>query len=304
MPRVERIGSRLVLTSAFTVALAGCSAGVEGPAPQRSIAPVVIDESVLGAIAAQRGLSREQSLELAVEDALLARELVTTEPALAHWVERTVLARQLLGAVLEEAKASGPVSDAEVREISEARFWELDRPRLVRLVHAVVLSSSEDPEARALADRIAQATTAVTTAEDFKARARAVPAGKFTVKVEVLPPVAEDGRAVDPERPPPLGPAVQHFDGSFAAAAQRLTRPGELSPVVHTPFGYHVMYLTQVIEPHQPTLDERRALLHDEIMKARAKALSTALLDRLRRELLPQQERSALGTMQAFGAER
>ena len=64
MPRVERIGSRLVLTSAFTVALAGCSAGVEGPAPQRSIAPVVIDESVLGAIAAQRGLSREQSLEL------------------------------------------------------------------------------------------------------------------------------------------------------------------------------------------------------------------------------------------------
>jgi hypothetical protein len=292
---------RLVCTSAFGIALAGCSAGVEAPAPREATAPVVIEESVLGAIAGQRGLSREQSLELAVEDALLARELTATEPALAHWVERVVLARQLLGALLEEAKASGPVTEAEVREISEARFWELDRPRLVRVVHAVVLSPKEDAEARALADRIEQATRGVTTAEDFKARARAVPAGKFTVKVEVLPPVAEDGRAVDPERPPPLGPAVQHFDQSFAVAAHRLSRPGELSPVVYTPFGYHVMYLTEVIEPHQPTLDERRALLHDEIMKARAKALSTALLDRLRRELLPQQERSALGTMQALG---
>lgn len=304
MPPVEGLGSQLAFTSAFTIALAGCSAGVEAPAPREALAPVVIDEALLGAIAGQRGLSREQSLELAVEDALLGRELVATEPAIAHWVERVVLARQLLGVLLEEAKASGPVSDVEVSEISAARFWALDRPRLVRLVHAVVLSPEENAEARALADRIADATAGTTTPEDFKARARAVPAGKFTVKVEVLPPVAEDGRAVDPERPPPLGPAVQHFDSSFAVAAQRLTRPGELSPVVHTPFGYHVMYLTQVIEPHQPTLDERRALLHDEIMKARAKALSTALVDRLRRELLPQQERSALGAMQALGAER
>jgi len=300
LPPAERV----VIASAFTLALSACSAGVEAPAPREALAPVMIDESVLGAIARERGLSREQSLELAVEDALLARQLATTEPALAHWVERVVLARQLLGALLEEAKASGPASDAELRELSEARFWELDRPRLVRVVHAVVLSPSENAEARALADRIAQATAGTTTPDEFKARARAVPAGKFSVKVEVLPPVAEDGRAVDPERPPPLGPGVQQFDRSFAVAAQRLTRPGELSPVVHTPFGYHVMYLTQVIEPHQPTLDERRALLHDEIMKARAKALSTALLDRLRRELSPQQERSALGTMQALGAQR
>jgi parvulin-like peptidyl-prolyl cis-trans isomerase-like protein len=297
----ERSG--LCRVSAVSLILAGCTAGVEAPGPREGLAPVVIGEDVLGAIARERGLSRDQSLELAVEDALLARELTTTAPALARWSERIVLARQLLGDLLEEAKAAGPPSDAEVRELSEARFWELDRPRLVRLVHAVVLSPKEDAEARALADRIGQATAETTTPDEFKARARAVAAGKFTVKVEVLPPVAEDGRAVDPDRPPPVGPAVQHFDQSFAIAAQRLTRPGEKSPVVHTPFGYHVMYLVQVIEPHQPTLDERRALLHDEIMKARAKALSTALLDRLRRELVPQQERSALGTMQALGAQ-
>ena len=36
-----------------------------------------------------------------------------------------------------------------------------------------------------------------------------------------LPPLAPDGRAVDPASPPPAGPAVQHFDGDFTAAAQR-----------------------------------------------------------------------------------
>jgi parvulin-like peptidyl-prolyl cis-trans isomerase-like protein len=297
----ERLGPSLVCTLVVGAVTVGCSPGVEAPAPQRSLAPVVISESVLAAIARARGLSREQSLELAVEDALLARELTATEPALAHWAERIVLARQLLAELLEEAKASGPPSDAEVRDITEARFWELDRPRLVRTVHAVVLSPEQDAEARALADRIAEATRGASSADDFQSRARAVPAGKFAVKVETLPPVAEDGRAIDPDRPPPVGPALQHFDRAFSVAAQRLARPGEQSPVVHTSFGYHVMYLTQVIEPRQPALDERRALLHDEIMKARAKALSTALLERARRELAPQQERSALASMQALG---
>lgn len=297
MPPVERL-----LRAAATLTVAGCAAA-DAPPPQSSSASVVvIAESELGAIARERGLSREQSLELAVEDALLARQLEVADPALARWVERVVLARQLLGALTEEARSAGPPSEAEVREITEARFWALDRPRMVRVVHAVVLSSKEDPEARALADRIAQATAGAPTPQEFQARAGAVAAEKFTVKVEVLLPVAPDGRAVDPERPPPAGPGVQHFNGSFAAAAQLLQRPGEQSPVVHTPFGYHVMYLIGVIEPHQPALDERRALLHDEIMKARAKALSTALLARGRSELVPQQERSALGAIQTLGA--
>ena len=287
----------------FGVAVAGCSAEAPAP-PQPSRAPLVISEGLIGAIARERGLPREQALELAVEDGLLARELEGAAPALAGWVERVALARQLLVDLAEEARLAGPPSDAEIREITEARFWELDRPRMVRTIHAVVVSPEEDPNARALADRIAQATRDAKSPEEFQARASAVPAENFTVKVELLPPVTEDGRAVDPDRPPPAGPGVQHFDRSFAAAAHLLQRAGEQSPVVRSPFGYHVIYLVAAVEARQPALDERRALLHDEIMKARAKALSSALLARGRSELSPQQERSALASMQTLGASR
>jgi hypothetical protein len=251
---------------------------------------------VIDAIRREHGLSREQALERASEDALLASQIADRESG--RWIVRVVLARQVLRALADEARAGGPPTDTEVGAISEARFWELDRPRMVAVLHAVVLSAEEDPEARALAERIRAATAHAQTEADFDATANAVAAGRFTVKIEELPPVAEDGRAVDPSFPPPAGPAVQHYDRDFAAAAQRLTRPGEQSSVVRTPFGYHVLYARAIIEPKQPSLDERRALLHDEIMSQRATALSVALLERQRRELAPEQSRAALAFMQ------
>jgi hypothetical protein len=279
--------------------LGSCSGGGTTAAAgrPRESTTVVVDAKALAAIASERGVTPEQALSLGAEDALIAQHLRDGQPELARWIERVVLARQLLAALGEEAKAGGPPTEAEVNAISEARFWELARPRMVQVVHAVVLSQEENPAARALAERIGSATSQVKTAADFQAAAQAVPADGLSVKVESLPPLALDGRAVDPSFPPPAGPAVQHMNGDFAAAAQRLARPGDQSPVVRTPFGYHVLYLVSVIEPKQPSLDARRALLHDEIMSQRATALSSALLEQQRRELSPEQSRSALATM-------
>jgi parvulin-like peptidyl-prolyl cis-trans isomerase-like protein len=257
----------------------------------------VVDAHALAAIARERGVTPEQALSLGTEDALIAQHLRDGQPELARWIERVVLARQVLSVLGEEAKAGGPPTDAEVQAISEARFWELARPRMVRVIHAVVLSPEENPAARALAERIGRATSQVKSAADFETAAKAVPADGLSIKVESLPPLALDGRAVDPSSPPPAGPAVQQMDRDFAAAAQRLARPGDQSPVVRTPFGYHVLYLVAVIEPNQPSLDARRGLLHDEIMSQRATALSSALLEQQRRELSPEQSRSALATM-------
>lgn len=295
-------GFRVPPRLALALAVAACSGGESAPPepPPDVAGEVRVAPSALDTIARVRGISPEQALALGGEDALLAQRLAEADPKRASWLERVVLARQLLAAFKDEAKAGGPPTDAEVQAITEARFWELDRPRMVQVVHAVVLSSEEDPEARALAERIGSATSQVNGATEFLAAARAVEAGRFSVKAESLPPVAADGRAVDPASPPPAGPAVQHFDGDFTAAAQRLTRPGEQSPVIRTPFGYHVLHLVKVIEPHQPSLDERRALLHDEIMSQRATALAAALLEQQRRELQPSQSRSAIASMQQF----
>jgi hypothetical protein len=295
-----RRGSRLsviCLSAAAIPVIGGCAGGSSSAGQQQESKRITVAASAIDAVVRERGVSREQALELAAEDALLARQLGERAPELAHWIERVVIARQMLGALGDEARAGGPPTDAEVTAVSEARFWELDRPRMVGVVHAVVLSSEADPAARELADRIAAATAHAQTDAEFQAAAGAVDSGSFTVKVEVLQPVTLDGRAVDPAAPPPAGPAVQHYDREFAAAAHQLARPGEQSPVLHTSFGYHVLFARSIIPSQQPSLDERRALLHDEIMSQRATALSAALLERQRRELVPVQSRSALASM-------
>ncbi len=251
------------------------------------------------------GLSEEQALELAIEDAVLAQHLVTTEPALARWIERAALARALLASLREAAESQGPASDAELLELRAQRWWELDRPRMVQVIHAVVIASgAEDAAALALAERILASVETARTAEEFQKAAVAVPSGGLSVKIERLPPVAIDGRALDPDRPPPTGPGVQSFDADFAAAAQRLEREGQLSPVVRTPFGYHVLRAVRLIEPRQPTLFELRESLHGEIMEHRARHLQSGLLDQQRREAAPEQARSALALMQQLSTPR
>jgi hypothetical protein len=296
----------VLLRASLCVALPGlgCAGGSEGAAPRQDTRMVSVAASVVDAIARERGMSRAQAFELVREDALLARYLEDRAPELGRWIERAVLAREVLAALGAEAKAGGPPTDAEVEAITRARFWELDRPRMVAVSHAVVLSEAEDPAARALAERIGTATASAKTSAEFEAAAQAVEAGRFSVKVEAVLPVTADGRAVDPARPPPAGPAVQHYDREFAAAAQRLTRPGEQSPVLRSAFGYHVLYARAITPPQQPGLDERRSLLHDEIMSQRAAALSAKVLERQRRELVPSQSRSALASMQQLSQQQ
>ena len=298
--------ARQPLCLALVLAAASCSSERPAPGqpPRSGASEIAVAPGALDAIARELRTSREEALKLGGEDALLAQRLGEEDPQRARWLERVVLARQLLASLADQARAGGPPTDAEVQAITEARFWELDRPRMVQVVHAVVMSAEEDPEARALAERIANATSTATGPNEFRAAATAVQPGRYRVKAESLPPVALDGRAVDPASPPPAGPAVQHFDEDFTAAAQRLTRPGEQSPVVRSPFGYHVIHLVKVIEPKQPSLDERRALLHDEIMSQRATALAAALLEQQRRELQPSQSRSAIASMEQFMSPR
>lgn len=268
----------------------------------RASAELRLDGRLVAELAEARQLSAEQARVLASEDAMLAAELSRAKPALAGWLERVALARSVLHAIGEEAKAAGPPSDAEILALSRQRFWELDRPRMVEIAHAVVLSSDEDEEARALAERIAQAVSSAQSVSEFRELASAVSAAGLDVKVEGLPPVTADGRAVDPDRPPPAGPSVQNFNAEFAAAAHRLERVGQLSPVVRTPFGYHVLYLVRSIDPQRPSLDERRQALYEEIMAQRARELQAALLARQRQAAAPEQERSALSSMKGIAA--
>ncbi|MCA9596913.1 MAG: peptidyl-prolyl cis-trans isomerase [Myxococcales bacterium] len=233
----------------------------------------------VGQVAAAQRITREQALDRMVADALFAAEARDRFPATVAAAERGAAARALLEELQRAARAAGPPTDTEVQQVTERRWWDLDRPPSVKVTHAVVRVKKpvDDSAARELAERIAKATVGAESAADFEKRATAVPANGLTVLVEHLPPVTEDGRVVPPEPPPPDQPQGR-FEEPFARAANAIQNVGEQSGVVQTSYGYHVIYLEERLPEHRVPLEERRQAVEGEVIANRARAAETAIL--------------------------
>lgn len=285
------------------LAVLGCAGSpADSPSPgapsAAAASQLAIERTLIAELGRARGIDEERALELATEDALLARELERDAPELARYVKSLALARALLEELRRQVRAEQPVTDAEIDARARERWWELERPRMVRVVHALVHSGSESAAAREVAERVRAAVLSAEDAAAFRRSAEAVDARDLKLSVEKLPPLAADGRSVELSRPPPEGPPVRAMAAAFAEAAARLERPGDVSPVVQTSFGYHVIRLLEVIEPQRSSIAERRALLEPEIVGERARERTAELLERLRRELSPEQARNALSAME------
>jgi hypothetical protein len=280
----------------------GCSHATEPDAARHGPARR-IDAASIAAVRAATGAPRDVALAALTDDLLLSEHLRDSDPPRANALARFALARAALAELVREARAQGAPSDAEVEALTAQRWWQLARPRMARVIHAVVESDGENPAAERVARQIAAAVASAENAKAFRKAAEVVPAEGFSVKVEELPPVAPDGRSIDPEQPPPRGPGERRFDLDFARAAAGLNDVGARSPVVRTKFGYHVIQLTGSIPPLTPSLEERRTMLHDEIMLGRGRGLERQVLERQRAALAPELERAALeltGRLEGF----
>lgn len=317
MLRAERAAAfaRTLLAAFGVVTGALATACGSGPGPGEnvtSIAPGVIarvgaqeiDAEFVGRLATARQIAPRAALELALSDALLAEHATRSEPHAARWLQRTALARSLLRELGRQAEGAGLPSSDELAALVASRWWALDRPRMVGVTHAVVLSAQDDPAAEALAHGIRMAVADSVDPETFGRAARAVPPGDLRVQVEVLPPVALDGRSIDPDQPPPGGPPEQHLVPAFARAAQALERPGQISPVVRTGFGYHVLRASRVIPPLAPRGDVLLGLVQRDVIERRASRLLESLLSERRGQTPPSVEPSAVASMQSLDRPR
>jgi peptidyl-prolyl cis-trans isomerase C len=261
-------------------------------------------------VAAAQRLSLERARDAAVREALFAsearaRELDRQEPVRSSI--QASLARLLLRDLLAAAKQAGPVTEDELHDATQFYWLEMDRPPGFRAVHAVVRLDGKSGEAqRARAMEIAEAirrsveplggaaevasppppSSAAPTSgaprtapsdplvDAFKRAASAVPHDGFDVVIEPLPPVAADGRVLEP--------GDRRFDPAFARAAASLERRGDLSPPTASSFGVHVIMLLERLPPVHLPEEERRARVHDEVIAARARAAERALLERAR----------------------
>lgn len=256
-------------------------------------------------IAAAQHISPAQARDAAIHDALFAAEArergLDRDPKLQRDIS-AVLARRLLYRLKEEAESAGRVTDDELRVATERHWLELDRPDGYRTVHAVVKLSADAGEAtrdkaRALADAIRTAVLSSRevarsseppratgarqppmdpAADAFISAAKGVDAEGFDVVAQALPPVTSAGRVLTPE--------PQQFDVDFSRAAASLNARGDVSALVASSFGVHVIMLLERIPAQVVPVEERRDLVRDEVVTDRARAAQARLLEALRRE--------------------
>jgi peptidyl-prolyl cis-trans isomerase C len=285
-----RVQAFLVL--ALTLAVAGCGQeDADGPShtsarlPDGLVARVDSEEvtaTAAGRVLAERGGSAREAVERVVYDALFAR-LARERADTSSVVERAVLGRALRESLLAAARQAGPITDEELDRLTADNWLELDRPRAVRVAHAVALvkAPEEKDRARQLATEIADAVKGLTDVKAFGQTANAVAEKNkdIEVRVEALAPVAADGRVVPVDELDRGG--GETFDSVFARSAHELEAPGQISPVVETSFGFHVLMAMEVIPEKRVDADLRRELLDARAMALRAEPGRLALVEQL-----------------------
>jgi len=273
--------------------LGGCGPREDQPRPAKSslardvVAQVgrePVSESTVTGIARTRELPPREAAVRAVEDALWAtgaRDMLA-RPTVGG-IERAALARSLIATLRTKAEALGPPTQAELDAIVKERWVEIDRPDAARTTHAVVVNQDpgRDVAARTLAEKLAASLQDVTSGSELISRIRQFSNEGFDVRGENLPFVTQDGRTFE-RRGERFVDAHQDFDLAFARAANELERPGQLSSVVKSKYGYHVIRLEERAPGSVVPKAELPTLLGPEVFAARAKRARADLLEPLR----------------------
>jgi peptidyl-prolyl cis-trans isomerase C len=281
---IDRRGARL-----FTLLLAvGCACRSPASTLHENIGGDIvaragnatISAALLTNVARAQKRTPDDAIQLLLDDALLSEGARSKKIDQATPVARdlTALRAQLVADRLRnDARAIGPCTDAEVDTLSQLHLKDVELPELVQVIHAIAIRPKKEApnqdqqiqHAREIADAIEAAVQGATSADDFEARAKTVAHGDVEVRVERLPAFADDG--VVPE-------TGGGMDATFAHAAFILAKPGDISPVVETTFGWHVIRLNERYAPKNIPREERRTMFAEECVATRARSAFQALL--------------------------
>jgi hypothetical protein len=280
----------LVLAGAFALSCSDHGA-VPPPAEQATLGGEVaarvgtdaIPVGLVAKVAVAQKITPREALRRLVDDAVSAsaaraRGLDRQPPT--SWLLTAARGRMTADHILAEARQSGPASDAEIDELTRQYWREVDRPLTLRVVHVVVRTPEKpDPalekQSRDLAEQIHAAVATARDADDFIAKANAVPhPNTLVVVAQPLPAFADDGYTSEGEE--------NRMAEAFTKAAFTLTTPGATTDVVESQFGWHVIRLVERIPEQRMGLEARRLAFADEVVMKRARVATDARLKSLR----------------------
>jgi hypothetical protein len=230
--------------------------------------------SVVEAVANAQHLSAKDAARKVIDDEIAANSArkkgLDGKNPLA-WNLTAVRGRIVADRLLADAKRAGPPSDAEVERLSQLHWADVDRPPMVRVIHAIALrpkNAASADAAKQVAEGLRAAVANASSAEDFEAKAKAVPHPKeVDTRVESLPPFTAEG----------LVPGGGSMDETFAKAAFALPAVGAQSGIVETSFGWHVIRLVEKVPEQRMPFEDRRKAFAEEVIAMRGHDAATAL---------------------------
>ena len=318
---------RLVVVVAVAGSTFGCGGPTTSPAKRRrlesgALARVgegrILAETV-GRIASVQDLDVEAARDLAIRDALFAtaaREELPERQVEA--VETRVWARALLREFVVSSR-EGPITEEELGRATETYWTYFARPKGYRTLHAVMLAPEDAPPqthaaARERIERVREAwepivkrlqgTKAPTYADgtvfrwnpktmtepitvELEEAAKAA-VGTMGLKVQQLPPVTARGYIIDHDQ------SQSALDVHFSKAASELEGRGDMSRVVQSSSGWHVIVLLETTPARLVGEAERKEALRGFIYRVRAQDRVEALLEERRKDVKVTSNHAAL----------
>jgi hypothetical protein len=261
-------------SASLLLALVAC--GGERPKPPSAepavasavarVADVPIPASLIASVAGAQGVSARSALDALLDDALAARDArdhrLDGEPHVTLASE-VALARRVHLQAMADARTAGPPTPDELQDVT--------------VVHAVIARApgfSEDA-AIAVANNVQRVVAGSHSAEDFVARVNALPWQHARLVAQTVGPFGIDGTT--------QGQGV--VDPAFVAASFALRAPLQITGIVTTSFGWHVIQLVSRAPLHDVPPERRDALAAADI-EIRTRMRLAEVLER-RRERWP-----------------
>ena len=241
--------------------MAGCEGRISTPATTapssaEEVASVnghPITASQVASQAAAAGVSLRMALDQLVDAELLVSEAERRGLAMRPEVREVVateLVRRWLATSFERDLTAASVPDEDLRRAYARNAGELDRPEMRLVAHVLVPFGASEPDParkqvlRRRADEVARRARAVHSAEAMVALGPALSDADIALKAEELGTGA-------------VGFTVQ----PFADAVFALQREGDVSSVVETRFGFHVIFLKQILPARKVPFEQVAAEL-------------------------------------------